>query len=1055
MSARRFAAVTLGALVAVVLSAASAAAQGRVTGIVTAEGGAPLPNVQVQLEGTAFGAMTAENGRYTITNVPAGVYTVEARRIGYAQARQENIRVAGAEVTVNFAMQVTALKLQREVVTGLVDPTSGIKAPFVIEKVETPEVPPPPGSPVSAIQGKVAGALLVRPEGKPGSEITVQLRTPTSINKNTEPVYVVDGVVLGGSTVDFNGLDIESIEIIKGAAASSLYGSRAANGVIQIRTRRGDNLELDRTTISVRSEYGGSQMIDLPRLNRSHGFRMNADQTAFVDASGNTLSDTAYGDRASRVNDPVAIMDNPYPGPTFDHMDALYRPGQRFSNYLTIGSNTQATNWFASIGNEIETGVLEFNDGLRANSGRLNVDHRLTEKLNVAFSGYHARSRVEDYAGVNPFYDILFQPADVNLLADNFDGEPFIVKPDPQNNQANPLYALSRLQSDNRRMRTTANATANYRPASWLTLEGLIGYDQATQNFRYFEPKGMKLLNWDLDTPGAVSLGAISRNESQKTALNGQLGASFLYSFDQLTTRTTFRGLFESQQADSVEAGTSNLSVEGVPSLNAGSSASAASLATRIETNGMLGHTSLDYAGRYIADVLLRRDGSSLFGPEDRYHWYYRVSGAYRMAEEPWWPVAAITEFKLRASRGTAGGRPNFADRFETWNVTESGISKTTLGNRELRPELATETEIGLDMILQNRYSISLTHAYTLVEDQLLAVPQPAVTGYQEQWRNAGKVEGRTIEGTIDAQLLSRPDMRWNLGLVFDRNRNEILELDAPCYRENYRTNSQGTGSQNQTVGWRCPGVTLGTLFGAKLVRSASELPAAAQARAAEFQVNDDGILVWVGPGSSYTDAGANPALWATSAAIGGRTYRWGRPIKLVQTNLLDSLVKIGDGNPDFNWGMTNTFTWRNLTLYGNVSAQVGGDIYNHTKQWSYRDDQSADQDQAVKPLERRKSIDYYQDLYNTDATLDWFVEDGSFVKLRELSLRYDMPRARIAFMDRIGMQGLSVGLIGRNLVTWTDYSGFDPEVGTANHRVDDFGYPQFRTFTGFVELKF
>src|SRR5690606_11788813 len=155
---------------------------------------------------------------------------------------------------------------------------------------------------------------------------------------------------------------------------------------------------------------------------------------------------------------------------------------------------------------------------------------------------------------------------------------------------------------------------------------------------------------------------------------------------------------------------------------------------------------------------------------EERWNTYYRVSGAYRMAEESWWPWQSVNEFKLRASRGTAGGRPDFDDQFETYGFsTGGGLVKQALGNRFLKPELATETEVGLDMIVRDRYSLQLSHARSVVEDQLIAIPLAGMFGYTSQWQNAGTVEGNTWEATIEAQLVQRPTLTWRMGLVADR----------------------------------------------------------------------------------------------------------------------------------------------------------------------------------------------------------------------------------------------------------------------------------------------
>ncbi|HEX5830568.1 MAG TPA: carboxypeptidase regulatory-like domain-containing protein, partial [Gemmatimonadaceae bacterium] len=233
------------AFVALLATAGTAAAQtGRITGtVVDSTSGQPLTAVQVQVSGTTLGAQTGADGRYTIVNVPAGTHTVEARRIGYAPARRANVVVtADAAATADLTMRVAALQLQQVVTTGIVDPTSGTRVPFTVGRLEAADAPVPATNAIENLQGKIAGATMV-PSAQPGSGTSIVLRTPTSINKTTDPLVVVDGVILSqsfdGSFADLQSLDVESIEVVKGAAAASLYGSRASAGVIQIRTKRG------------------------------------------------------------------------------------------------------------------------------------------------------------------------------------------------------------------------------------------------------------------------------------------------------------------------------------------------------------------------------------------------------------------------------------------------------------------------------------------------------------------------------------------------------------------------------------------------------------------------------------------------------------------------------------------------------------------------------------------------------------------------------------------------------------------------------------------------
>ena len=210
------------------------------------------------------------------------------------------------------------------------------------------------------------------------------------------------------------------------------------------------------------------------------------------------------------------------------------------------------------------------------------------------------------------------------------------------------------------------------------------------------------------------------------------------------------------------------LSAPGVRNLENAQQRSISSVLEEIRSNSVAATAGADYRGRYIVEGLVRRDGSSLFGPEEQWNTYYRMSGAWRVAQESWWPFAALDEFKLRASRGTAGTRPDFQDQYETFEFAEGGgLSKETLGNKFLKPEHATETELGIDAVFRKRYSLQLSYAKNRVVDQLILVPLAGFFGYESQWQNAGTVEGNTWEGTLEAQLVRKPGFTWRMGIVW------------------------------------------------------------------------------------------------------------------------------------------------------------------------------------------------------------------------------------------------------------------------------------------------
>jgi TonB-linked SusC/RagA family outer membrane protein len=1014
-------------------------AAGRVTGLVTDSSSAsPLAGVQLTLSAgtTRLLARTTAEGRYTVSNVPVGTYSIEALRLGFRRVLRGNLVVtSGATLTYNIRMEAAALTLQAVVSTGVVDPSAGTRVPFTVGRVSAEDLPVPTTNALESIQGKIAGVSVV-PSGQAGSGTDIILRTPTSISKSNAPLIVVDGVIqtdaFGASSADLQSMDIESVEVVKGAAGASLYGARAASGVINIRTKRGAGTGDGATRFSVRSEYGSNSIEDRVRWANQH-FYLSNERGEWVNAAGTVVP------REQRV--PKAafnrFQDSEYaPGTAFNQVERFFDPGNFARNSLNISQNTGKTNWFFSYVNALEDGVVLNSGRYNQNDFRLNLDHRPRSNLSVGVSAYHMRSRRQNVYD-DTFFDLINQAPDVDLRQPDPDGTPFIYQPDFEGREENPLYVLSTEENNRDRTRTQGALEMKFAPFSWLTFDGNVSYDRSDRATNFFLDQGKKTEGFANGGPGSIS-----RFTGLTDALNAAASVNVLKQVGPFTLRSTLRGLLERETNELTTASGNQFATPGVRSLNNTVNRFVSSTTETIRTNSYFLSAAADYRGKVLVDALLRQDGSSLFGPDEQENWYYRVSGSYRPSTESWWRWKTITDFKLRASLGTAGGRPSFNDQFETYGFVEGGgLQKENLGNRSLRPELSRETEFGVDMIIKDRYSLQVSRARQTTSDQLILVPLAGFFGYQSQWQNAGTVVGNTWEGTLEAQLVRRPNFTWRAGLVADQSRNQITEFNRSCFTVS-------------TIAFRCAGETLSAMYGFSFMKDANQLPADAQGRASEFATNDDGLLVWVGPGNTVFD-GETKRLWGTSATIGTTTYGWGFPITAVDSVGNAAVVKIGDGTPRYRFGVTNTMSWGGFQVFMLWDTQVGGNVYNRTNQRMYQFGRSSDVDQGGKPQELKKPVDYYVQLYAANSPADFFVEDGSFVKLRELSVKYRLPSRFTTSLARIGAQSAALSLVGRNMLTFTKYRGYDPEVGTVLNRFDSFVYPRYRTVTGTVDITF
>ena len=1053
----------LAAFLLLVLASSPAISQqtnGRITGVITTqEGNQPLGGVQVFAEGTRYGTLTDQQGRYSLT-VPTGrTYTLIARFLGFADARRSPVAVPDANpVTVNLQLRQTALAIEEVVVTGVVDPTSGAKLPFTVSRVSSEALQvPAAGSALENLAAKVAGANVIAQSGQPGEGSGILLRTPTSIYGSNTPLFVVDGVILtqtlgdayanNRTLVDFNPEDIESIEVIKGAAAASIYGSRAAAGVIQIKTKRGNNLGVGQTRVTSRTEIGQNFIGREVPVSSHHHYAMDANGN-FLNSAGQPTTSLS-----ARATDPTRIMDKAYPGQTFNNIEALYRPGNWVSQYFTVAGNSERTNFHVSGSTRRNEGTLENNDGFAQYEGRINLDHRPSQTFRIGLSASHARSHQDEYSG-NPYWDIVMYQPNVDLTRRDATGN-FLQLPDSSVQLENPLWRQGSRDNFEKRSRTIGSLDAAWNPVNFLVINGQFSYDRADINGQTYVPKGTPTSV----TAESVSDGSLERDHRAANFITGSLGATATRNFfDALNARLTLRGSMERDRADYVYAEGTNFIVKDVPDLDAARDADVSTLYRESRVNSFLADAGLDYKDKYILGGLIRRDGSSLFGPEERWQTYYRLSGAYRISEESWFSLPLVTDLKLRYSRGTSGNRPEFSDQYETWDVNTSGVSKSTLGNRFLKPEHATEQEFGVDAIFGGRVSAQLVYATQSTEGQIINMPQPAITGYPLQKINSGVVSGHTWEAAIEAQVLNRRNLSWTMGFVADRSRTRIDEWNRSCFIDILQR--------------LCTGGSLADMWGQRFITSADQLPASLRNRAAEFQTNDQGYLVWVGAGNTYRE-GLTKGLWNTASFVdNGLTYRFGIPIVERDSLNFPTVSKIGSSLPDLSLGWWNSVRWGNFSFFGQFQAQIGGDIYNNTRQRLYQHLRHGDLDQAGKPDDLKKPIDYYTAVYNSNENTIHFVEDGTFLKLRELSVMYRVRRdqlAKVAFLGSVAPSELQLGITGRNLLTFTNYSGFDPQIGFlgtgdadipgALTRYDTIesggGYPLQRNLTMTVQIVF
>lgn len=1020
---RRLLRVT-GMFAALALIVGTAQAQNAVFSGKVTSSGAPLGGASVGIPELGVGAVTSLDGRYnfTVDIARAGgrSITLKVRYIGY-KPKQMALTLVVGRVEKDFDLEKDAMNLEQVVVTGVSDATSQKKTAFSVAVVDASALKDAPGTtPLASLSGKVAGASVVTVSGQPGAAPAIRLRSPASITGKTDPLIIIDGTISRLSLADVASEDIERVEVIKGAAASSLYGSDAANGVVQIFTKRGAALAEGQTYITVRNEYGSSTLPRVLANNLSHAYKNNADGSF----------DLSSGSRQLKTDQ---ISDNSYQK-TYDQLGQVFHGGAFMTNYASVGQRRGANNFNASIQNTRETGVLNLLSGFSRQNFRLNVDQALSDNLDLSTGAFYGRSHADQGEDTGIFFGLRFLEPNIDLLAKNKDGTPYnaVIKQPPQSgNLNNPLYGLSQRQISNDRDRFTGTAKMRWRPLSWLTAEGNFNYDESNQNYKSYRPLGF------LNSAGAADKGALFQQAANNRTYNTGVTLTSVRTYSWFTNTSKVAYVYEDQSNAFIGVNASALVVPRVTEFSAYSPdpntpVTPSSRTEALRAKNAFFVSTFEFKDRYIIDGVIRRDESSLFGSAQRGQTYIRASGAYRVSED--FKIPGVDEFKLRASYGTAGLRPTYDAQYETLVISAGSPQKVSLGNANLKPALSTEKEVGFNLNFLKRFTVEYSYSSKDTKDQILQVPLSAAAGYQTQWQNAGTLTGNTHELAMSALLFATNDFDWQMTLTGDRTRSKITALSVPPFLN---------GPDGNTQLFRvAAGENFGIMYGERWIKSAGQLATTIAAKklsgtAADYAVNSDGYYV-------------------LKSAMGTVDEK---PLKAFLASG-SSLQTIGDVNPDFNLSLNNSLKYKGLSVNILFNMVQGGQIYNLTRQWPFNEERDPIFDQRGKAQALKKPVNYYKVFYNGINANDFFVEDGSYVKLRELSVNYQIPKS-VAKIFHLGeAQAPRIGIVGRNLWTSTKYTGYDPDVSGGagkpfTYRVDNFSYPAYRTFTAMIEFGF
>jgi TonB-linked SusC/RagA family outer membrane protein len=991
-------------LAAALFPAALAAQTGIVRGRVTqATGGQPVASAQIMVPGTTLGTLTNDAGEYTLGAVPAGTRTIVARRIGFTEARQEVTVTAGQTVTADFTMAVTATTLADVVVTGVAAPTARRAVGNSVESVSGDEVASATAATAidQALQGKVTGAIISENSGQPGGGISVRLRGTNSILGGAEPLYVVDGVIVDNSSdalvslganatrggaalsnrlADLDPADVERIEVLKGAAAAALYGSRANNGVIQIFTKRG---RAGKPAFSLSSDVSTSRTPEKYDLNMS--------PTA-------TFADVAAG-LAPSVGAPVTRV---------DPQDRIFRTGLATTQRLSVTGGSEATRYYFGGSYENEEGIVQSSDYNRLNL-RANIGQQLSDKLDITVRGNFIRSEAnfitegEQTNGV--LTSIVFTPTTFDPSFNTETGRyPYNPVLGP-----NPLLMLEEFEAPENVTRFVGGFEAQFNPLPSLSVRYLAGVDDYRREVRFLQP------------PLSISpsfTGSIQAPVQFSRQFNNDLLVNYEWSLSPSLGMSTGAGMrYTSDNREVLRAAAENLPPE--QTLVGGATQTASQERTILRTFGGYLEQRVSVNDRLYLTGGVNFDASSAFGRDERLQVFPRVSASWVMGEEPSFAnlfSGSLSSLRLRGAYGQTGGQPPGAfSRLDNYvSASFAGrpglVASNVIGNPGLKPERQREFEFGFDLgAFGDRAQLEATYYDKLTTDLVLSVPVAPSTGATLQFRNIGELTNKGVELALNTVNIDRPNFGWRTRVTWAANRNKITKLAASS--DTLLFGYLNGVIENQPVGVFYGGVYARTPDG----------------RIAYAKVTADSLLLPVRGRDTLS----------TGVSVNAQRI-------------------IGDPSPDFTASLNNSFDLPGgLELNVLFDGRFGNDVANFTRRITefFGSD-------AVLALEA--SGDTVRQTFGRNpagriSIYEEYIEDGSFVKLRELGVSKQFAGE---WLRGVGAESVVLRLAGRNLYTWTDYRGLDPEVNlfsaqTVARGVDFATIPLPRTFVASLNFTF
>ena len=966
---------------------------GNLSGTVTDESGMPLVGVSVVIKGTNKGVATDFDGKYSLTDVPKGA-VLQFSSVGY-----QTTDVKANNSQLNIKLAEATQNLDEVVVVGYGTQKKG-DVTTAITSVKTKDLEQRPViSAAQAIQGRAAGIQVVQPNGAPGAGLAVRIRGNTSISASNDPLYVVDGIpVQDISSIAPN--DIESMQVLKDASSAAIYGSRAANGVVLITTKQGKRNE---PKVSVNTYIGVSEIAKkIPSLNTQQYYELMNETKAVATATLAGLTDKT------------------------DWYKETFRTGFTQNTQLSVSNASDNTKYYLSAGHTKEDGIIRSSFFERYNV-RLNLETKmrqwLTFETNLSYADYESNGIISglgaNRAGV--VLSVINTPHYAPIWSEKTGEEGWYYYDFKGANLSHPVENISR-RADNllKNNRFVGSGSAIVQLMKGLRYKSTLAIDRlSSKENRFTDPK--------LTSYGRKNYGEAADIRKNNTLFTFDNILTFDKTFSKHNLSLLAGTSFTNAKMDASEMYATHFLTSDIKTLNAANKIGQGSITNAEEWSMMsyLGRLSYNYDSKYLLTANFRADGSSKLAPGKRWGYFPSVSVGWRLSRESFLSnIEWLSELKLRGGWGQTGNQAGISSyaylqrykiaRQNWWGNGANANAMITLtpnsfSNPNLTWETTTQSNIGLDVALfKNRLAFAIDAYIKNTTNLLMEVPLPATSPVPSIYRNEGEMTNKGIEFSVDSRNLTG-ELEWNTNFNISLNRNKLnkLSLQKVYY---YASTSEATSEQVVRI---TEGQPLGKFWG----------------------LISEGVDPQTGD-IKYKDLNGDGRI-----TVSDKTY-------------------IGDPNPDFTFGFTNDFSYKNFTLSVFFQGSYGNDIYNASRIETEGMYDGKNQSTAVLNRWKKRGdiTDIPRAVKGTDnikASSRW-VEDGSYLRLKTLTLAYNLPTQAL---QQYGIRKVQPYFTAQNLWTLTNYKGFDPEVNEGlsgpTMGIDWGTYPQTKSFIFGLNIEF